>query len=71
MSESEHAAIDFSKELKSLADVHEIRGCPTGKMARVMVYAGLAQLGKTSRNRAEVALKVMEVIEQWKDYDDD
>ena len=64
-------AQDFSEELKSLADVHEVRGCSTKDMAKILVYDGLTQLSKTSRGREEVAMQVIRVIEGGRDNPDE
>ena len=71
MSDEEEAAMDFCEELKSLADVHEVRGCEVERMANAMIYAGLCALNRRSRNRAEAAMKTVEIIERWREFPDE
>ena len=68
MSDEEAAAMDFCEELKSLADVHEVRGCDVERMGNAMIYAGLCAINQRKRNRAEAALKACEVIENWRTF---
>ena len=68
MSEEEEAAMDFCGDLKSLADVHEVRGCEVERMGNAMIYAGLCAINQRKRNRAEAALKACEIIENWRTF---
>ena len=68
MTEQEEAAMDFCEELKSLADVHEVRGCEVERMGNAMIYAGLCAINRRSRNRAESAMKTVEIIERWREF---
>ena len=71
MSEEEEAAMDFCGELKALADVHEVRGCPIDKIGNAMIYAGLCAINQRSGNRAEAAMKACEIMENWRTFPED
>ena len=71
MSEEEEAAMDFCGELKALADVHEVRGCPIDKIGNAMISAGLCAINQRSRNRAETAMKACEIMENWRTFPED
>lgn len=68
MSDEEETAMDFCEELKSLAEVHEVRGCEVERMGNAMIYAGLCAINRRSRNRAEAAMKTVEIIERWRKF---
>lgn len=68
MTEQEEAAMDFCEELKSLADVHEVRGCPMDKLGNSMVYAGLCAINQHTGNLAETERRAAEITKRWRQF---
>jgi len=68
MSEEDACAMDFCEELKSLADVHEVRGCPMEKIGNSMVYAGLCAINQHTGNLAETERRAAEITKRWRQF---
>lgn len=66
MTDEDACTIDFCEELKTLTDVHEVRGCPHDKIAQSMIYAGLCSLQAYGFERDEAAKATIKIIESWR-----
>ena len=67
LTEEEQDAKDFCEELRSLVDVHEVRGCGMQRMGQALMGCGMATLKDSTDNKAKAKLMAMEIVDAWCD----
>jgi len=68
LSDAEQAADDFGEDLRTLAEVSNIRGCRSKDMGQQMIGCGLQVLKEGCRD-ADHALQVAEAImDEWEAF---
>jgi len=68
LSDADQAADDFGEDLRTLAEVSNIRGCPPKDMGQQMIGCGLQILKEGCRD-ANHALQIAEsIMDEWEAF---
>lgn len=71
LSEEQEQAKDFVEELRSLVDVHEVRGCPMQRMGQALMGCGMATLKDSTEDKEEAKAIAREMVEVWSGFIDE
>jgi hypothetical protein len=71
LTEEEENAKDFCEELKSLVEVHEVRGCRRQRMGQALIGFGMSELGESMPDKEKAKLLARQVVSAWSDIIDE
>jgi hypothetical protein len=71
LNEEEENARDFCEELRSLVDVHEVRGCTRGRMGQALMGCGMSTLNESTDDKEKVKAMAREMVKAWSEIIDE
>ena len=71
LTEEEQDARDFCEELRSLVDVHEVRGCRLQRMGQALMGCGMSTLKESIDDKEEAKRLAKEMVKTWCDIIDE
>jgi hypothetical protein len=71
LNEEEECARDFCEELRSLIDVHEVRGCSRGRMGQALMGSGMTTLNESTDDKEKAKAMAREMVKAWSDIIDE
>lgn len=71
LNEEEENARDFCEELRSLVDVHEVRGCTRGRMGQALMGCGMTTLNESTDDKEKVKAMAREMVKAWSEIIDE
>ena len=71
LTEEEENAKDFCGELRSLVDIHEIRGCRMRRMGQALIGCGMTALRDSADDKEEAKQLAKEMVKTWCDIIDE
>ena len=70
LNEEEENARDFCEELRSLVDVHEVRGCTRRRMGQALIGCGMTTLNESTDDKERVKALAREMVKAWSEIID-
>jgi len=71
LTEEEETARDFCEELRSLIDVHEVRGCTRERMGQALIGCGMFNLNESTDEKGKAKAMAREMVKAWSDIIDE
>ena len=71
LNEEEENARDFCEELRSLVDVHEVRGCPRSRMGQALIGCGMTTLNESTDDKEKAKAMAREMVKAWSEIIDE
>ena len=71
LTEEEENARDFCEELRSLVDVHEVRGCTRGRMGQALMGCGMTTLSESTDDKEKAKAMAREMVKAWSEIIDE
>jgi hypothetical protein len=71
LNEEEENARDFCEELRSLVDVHEVRGCTRRRMGQALIGCGMSSLNESTDDKEKVKAMAREMVKAWSEIIDE
>ena len=71
LTEEEECARDFCEELRSLVDIHEIRGCQRKRMGQALMGCGMSTLNESTDDKEKVKAMAREMVKAWSEIIDE
>ena len=71
LTEEEENAKDFCEELRSLVDVHEVRGCHRKRMGQALIGCGMSTLNESTDDKEKVKAMAREMVKAWSEIIDE
>ena len=71
LTEEEESARDFCEELRSLVDVHEVRGCTRRRMGQALIGCGMSSLNESTDDKEKVKAMAREMVKAWSEIIDE
>jgi len=71
LTEEEENARDFCEELRSLIDVHEVRGCTRRRMGQALIGSGMSTLNESTDDKEKAKAMAREMVKAWSDIIDE
>jgi hypothetical protein len=71
LTEEEENARDFCEELRSLVDVHEVRGCTRWSMGQALMGCGMTTLNESTDDKERAKAMAREMVKAWPDIIDE
>ena len=71
LTEEEESARDFCEELRSLVDVHEVRGCTRRRMGQALMGCGMSSLNESTDDKEKVKAMAREMVKGWSEIIDE
>ena len=67
-SDADDALDDFGENLRTLAEVSVVRGCPTDAMGEQMIACGLQTLKESCRDARHVSAIAEGILDKWEEF---